>query len=137
MHNSKKSLMRLYRVLSIKLRFWKPLRPLQNAIYTVIIEQNEHKKKPISTLNGKRGEFWKYMQVQKQFDDIEYWVHLQERLNHLALLHAQRAYGDLGRLWRPQSLNTFNFFKIWANLRLRQNNERLGNNILQIYNFMR
>ena len=24
------------------------------------------------------------MQVQKQFDDIEYWVHLQERLNHLA-----------------------------------------------------
>ena len=71
---------------------------------SVITEKNEPPKKPISTLNGKRGEFWKYMQVQKQFDDIEYWVHLQERLNHLAYcMHSVHmvtsvAFGDLSRL---------------------------------------
>ena len=55
-------------------------------------------------MNGKRGKFGKYMQVQKQFDDIEYWVHLQERLNHLAhCVHSVHmvtsvAFGDLSRL---------------------------------------
>ena len=51
-----------------------------------------------------RQNFRKCKQVQKHPDDIEYWIHLQERLNHPAYckhcLHVMTsvAFGDLSRL---------------------------------------
>ena len=79
-----------------------------------------------------------YMQVQMRPDDIAYRTHLREPLNHLAYcMHCMHvmtsvASGDLGRLTHK----TF-FSKIEQNSNWNPNNDRLWNDILQIFSLIR
>jgi hypothetical protein len=85
-----------------------------------------------------RQNFRKYKQVQTHPDDIEYWMHLQERLNHLAhcmhYLHVVTsvASGDLSRL-----THTSFFSKIEQNCDRSDNSKRPVDDMLQMRTFIR